>query len=159
MNDIRNHFDRILFISLGVIIIVATGWYLVSPFWEVVKKNEPLPVGEVLAIGAFIPQSHAVEGEAVLFNTGNKRVLRFEGFKSINGPGLHVYLAFNTDNRHFIDLGPLRATEGNVNYDIPSSVDMRRYTTVLVWSEALQMLFSYAELRYIPRNFAAPLLN
>ena len=73
-------------------------------------------------------------------------VLRLENFKSTNGPDLYVYLS--TDNRasEFIDLGKLKANNGNQNYEIPENADLDKYSNVLIWCKAFGVLFGSAEL-------------
>ena len=46
-----------------------------------------------------------------------------------------------------IDLGIIKATKGNVNYEIPQDIDTTKYNKVLVWCKPFKVLFSYAELR------------
>ncbi|MEK7582742.1 MAG: DM13 domain-containing protein [Patescibacteria group bacterium] len=147
MNDTRYLINEKFFISLGVVVAIIAGWYFISPFWRTVYENEEAPTGPVLAQGLFVSEIYRVEGRALLIASGGKRILRFENFKTINGPGFHVYLAFNKDSKDHIDLGEMKATEGNVNYEVPASVDLRKYTAVLIWSQPFRTLFSYAELR------------
>ena len=47
----------------------------------------------------------------------------------------------------FIDLGKIKATKGNVNYDIPEGVDTDKYNKVLVWCVPFGVIFSYSELK------------
>ena len=75
-----------------------------------------------------------------------KRILRFEDFETINGPELHIYLSSELGDERFIDLGKIKATKGNVNYDIPAGIDTSKYNKVLVWCKPFSVLFSYAEL-------------
>jgi Electron transfer DM13 len=50
---------------------------------------------------------------------GGHAILRLENFKSTNGPNVHLYLATDKVASNFIDLGRLKANNGNQNYDIP----------------------------------------
>ena len=97
--------------------------------------------------GIFKPRAHDVEGQAFLIEQNGKRILRFENFKTINGPNLHIYLGSELGNKDFVDLGKIRATEGNVNYEINSSVNISKYNKVMVWCVPFSVLFSYAELK------------
>jgi hypothetical protein len=54
-------------------------------------------------------------------------------------------LATDRSASDYIDLGKIKATKGNVNYGIPSDVDLEKYDTVLVWCVPFEVLFSYAE--------------
>jgi hypothetical protein len=111
------------------------------------EKNMPMDSGSsLLSRGTFIRRAHSVMGEALLIDDNGKKVLRFENFETDNGPNLHIYLASNLGDDDFIDLGPIKATKGNVNYDIPDGTDLDKYDKVLVWCVPFRVLFSYAEL-------------
>lgn len=115
----------------------------------VVEKDESMPeTAAVLAQGDFKPRFHSVEGHALLIAQGDKKILRFEDFKTDNGPNLHIYLSSDLGNDDFVDLDEIRATQGSVNYEVPSSVDIARYRYVLVWCVPFGILFSYAELLF-----------
>ena len=101
----------------------------------------------VLSRADFVAQAHEVEGTAQLIKVGDEYTVRFEDFKSINGPDVNIYLATDTTNSDFIDLGDIKATSGNVNYAVPAGTDLEKYDTVLVWCKAFSVLFSYAELQ------------
>lgn len=92
-----------------------------------------------------IPNAHEVKGEALIVSAGDKKFLRFENLKTINGPDLRIYLATDLDAKDFVDLGQIRATEGNVNYEIPVGIDLSKYKYAMIWCRAFGILFSYAE--------------
>jgi hypothetical protein len=73
--------------------------------------------------------------------------MRFENFKTINDPNLHIYLAKGIDAKEFIDLEKLRGTEGNINYTVPEGVDLSEYPIVVHWCVPFGVLFNYAEIR------------
>ena len=100
----------------------------------------------LLAQGEFKPRAHEVMGKALLIQAGNSKILRFEDFETINGPDLHIWLASSLGDDDYVDLGPIKATKGNVNYEIPTNVDTNRYNKVLVWCVPFRILFSYTEL-------------
>lgn len=100
----------------------------------------------LIADGEFKPRAHEVMGKALLIQDGDKTALRFEDFETINGPNLHIYLAASLGDDDYVDLGPIKATKGNVNYDVPAGVDTEKYNKVLVWCVPFGVLFSYAEL-------------
>ena len=61
---------------------------------------------------------HNVEGLARVIPLGDgSTILRLENFKSTNGPNVHLYLATDKDASNFIDLGRLKANNGNQNYN------------------------------------------
>jgi hypothetical protein len=100
---------------------------------------------QVIAQGVFMPRAHEVKGKALLISADEKKILRFEDFETINGPNLHIYLSSDLGGNDYVDLGAIRATKGNVNYEVPASTDTSRYNKVLVWCVPFQVLFSYAE--------------
>jgi hypothetical protein len=73
-------------------------------------------------------------------------VLRLENFKSTNGPDLYVYLSTDKNASEFINLGKLKASSGNQNYEIPNEVDLTEYNKVLIWCKAFGVLFGSAEI-------------
>ncbi len=116
-----------------------------------VVKNDPMP-GEppTVKTAPFVAAAHEVKGSARLFNLAGKQYLRFEDFQTINGPDLRIYLSTGTDNGAYIDLGPIQATKGNANYELPSGTDTGKFSHVLVWCRAFSVLFSYADLGSAP---------
>ena len=73
-------------------------------------------------------------------------VLRLENFKSTNGPDLYVYLSTDKNASDFVNLGVLKASNGNQNYEIPDDTDLSKYNKVLIWCKAFGVLFGSAEL-------------
>ncbi len=159
---------KLIFVLL-LIAAFALGWYFISPAFIVLEANEESPVLEtstqnntkeeppsltskvtsetsVLASADFKEGAHEVKGKVLLIETAKGKVLRFEDFETINGPNLHIYLSSDLNAKDYIDLGEIKATKGNVNYEVPSSVDLSKYNKVLVWCEPFKVLFSYAEL-------------
>lgn len=126
---------------------------------EFVKKTEemkdvkimgeemmPTDAPKILSEAPMVARAHDVEGKALIVQSGNQTFLRFENLKTINGPDLFMYLSADLGSKDFIDLGKIRATEGNVNYLIPEGTDLSKYRNALIWCRAFSVLFSYAEL-------------
>lgn len=122
--------------------------------------NDPMPVStpsptpqavpagpRLIAQGDLVPRAHEVEGKALLIESDGKKILRFEGLETIDGPNLHVFLSSELGVSDAIDLGRRKATEGNVNYELPDGIDTAKYNKVLYWCVPFRVLFSYAELR------------
>jgi hypothetical protein len=113
----------------------------------VMEMNDDMMGGaQVVASGDFKERAHEVNGKALLIEDGAKQILRFEDFETINGPNLHIYLSSELGDGDFIDLGKIKATNGNVNYEIPPGTDTEKYNKVLVWCVPFKVLFSYADL-------------
>lgn len=117
---------------------------------DVIEKVEVMPAeARLLARGDFMRRFHSVQGRALLIQNNDQQIVRFEDFQTDNGPQLHIYLSANLGSDDFVDLGPIKATKGNVNYTVPAGTDTSKYRNVLVWCKPFGVLFSYAEL--IPR--------
>ena len=108
----------------------------------------------VEAAGSFIDRSHPTQGSAMVLGDGSgQRFLRFEDFRTDNGPDLNVYLsaappdapAGDFDN-DFVDLGDLKGNVGAQNYEIPAGLDLNRYSTVAIWCVRFGVVFGAAEL-------------
>ncbi len=114
--------------------------------------DEPL----VLASGSFITIDpiHGAEGTASIYELPDgSRVLRFEDFRSSNGPDLHVYLSSGAPKSAFaglgedaLHLGSLKGNVGSQNYDIPADIDLGQYQSVVIYCRPFSVVFSSAEL-------------
>jgi len=115
---------------------------------KVMKVEETMPVNQTVVLGEanLVPRAHEVEGKALLVQVGDQKIIRFEDLKTINGPDLRIYLSADLGTDDYVDLGPIRATEGNVNYTVPAGIDTNKYRNVLIWCRAFRVLFSYAQL-------------
>jgi len=114
---------------------------------KVMVMDDDMPsTPQLVSQAMFKPRAHEVGGIAKLIDVNGKKVLRFEDFDTVNGPELHIYLSSELGNDDFIDLGIIKATKGNVNYDIPEGIDTEKYNKVLVWCKPFGVLFSYADL-------------
>lgn len=138
----------------GAVCVIALGalwfaYYAISPLFIGIKVDEALPGADqpltdtTPVIGTV---GHPASGTARIVDAEGRRYVRYENFKTLNGPDLFVYLAKDLDAKEFVDLGVLRATEGNVNYEIPQGVDLTEYRYVLTWCKQFGVLFNYADL-------------
>lgn len=99
--------------------------------------------------GAFVSREHPTTGQAVVLGNGTgQRFLRFEDFRTDNGPDLAVYLVNSSAGGvdEFIDLGKLKGNSGEQNYEIPNDVDLDLYDTVLIWCVRFSSPFGEARL-------------
>ncbi len=157
-------------IGVIVIIVLGVGWYALSPRFMNKVVDEPVPSGG--GSGGMIPRSgvvtapektesvmtnripvvatpaHPASGFVRVVKDGTARYLRYEDYKTINGPDVRVYLAADLEAKDFIDLGPLKGTEGNINYEIPAGTDLGKYRYALTWCEDFSVLFNSAELSF-----------
>ena len=116
------------------------------------EPEEPRIIIE--ASGSFVSRSHPTQGSALVLGDGSGlRFLRFEDFRTDNGPDLNVYLSaaspgapageFDDD---FVDLGDLKGNVGAQNFEIPAGVDLDHYSTVAVWCVRFSVVFGVADL-------------
>ncbi len=114
---------------------------------KMMKENDAMPAGgtTIFSRANMVARAHEVSGVALLVKSGNETYLRFENLKTINGPDLRIYLSSGLDAKDFIDLGPIRATEGSANYIIHAGTDVSKYKNAMIWCRAFGVLFSYAQ--------------
>ena len=154
-----NKYKKVILGALAVI-IAGAAYYTIGPLFMNVEVQDTLPEsftqsleegGEVYAMdGPFEvvgTAGHPAEGTVSVYEGEGKRFLRFENFKTINGPQLHLYLAKDKEANEFIDLGPIRGTEGSINYELPDGVVLGDYPYVMHWCVPFGVLFNYAEVR------------
>lgn len=89
---------------------------------------------------------HPASGYARIVYAGEDTYVRYEELSTINGPRLHIYLSKDIEATDFIDLGPIKATDGNINYKVPDGVDIADYPYILHWCVPFNVLFNYAKL-------------
>jgi len=127
-----------------------------------VKVNEPAPFAgnadpEPLYTGLLSGRAHPTSGRASIYQTPDgKRELRLTNFMTSNGPDVHVVLAQSADEdlkQDFVkgdfssvELGSMKANEGDQNYDLPSSADLNRYDTVVIYCVRFHVIFATAKL-------------
>ena len=92
---------------------------------------------------------HNAEGVAkvIPLQQDDGNVLRLENLKVTNGPDLYVYLSTDKSASDFVNLGKLKANNGNQNYNIPTGTDLTKYDNVLIWCKAFSVLFGSVELK------------
>jgi hypothetical protein len=97
---------------------------------------------------------HHGEGRARLIRGAyGAHTVRFEDFSVTNGPDLFVILSLDPDGSRgsaasddAVNLGRLKATDGNVNYAVPEGTDVSRYRSVIVYCRAFKVVFAVATL-------------
>ena len=134
-------------VVLGVAVLLF-GYYAISPLFRNVAMNDAVPAGSTQSASAQVvgTTGHPASGSVRVVTAENKRYIRYEDFSTINGPDIYVYLAKDLDAKEFVSLGKVKATSGNVNYEIPAGVDPSEYPYVLTWCKAFSVLFNHADL-------------
>lgn len=113
----------------------------------IMEKDDAMPTGEPVVVSRadMVAAAHGVSGQALIVKSGNQNFLRFENLKTINGPDLRIYLSSGLSDDDIVDLGAIRATEGNVNYAIPAGTDLAKYNHAMIWCRTFGVLFSYSK--------------
>ena len=101
-------------------------------------------------------RSHRGSGRVVIDSLPDgSHVLRLEDFRVSSGPDLHVILtshpnpATSNDVRAegYVDLGLLRRTRGDQEYQIPADVDVAEQGSVVIYCKRFHVIFSVAPLQ------------
>lgn len=159
----KNHIVIALVLTVGGMV----AWYALSPLLRTKVVDDALPVvalesstgatAEPVANQSATPvlsdaypivdtPLHPASGTVRIIQNGDETTVRYENYKTINGPDVRVYLAKDLAAKEYVDLGPLKGTEGNINYSVPKNVDVSDYRYVLTWCEDFAVLFNSAEI-------------
>lgn len=151
----------------GSLIFAVVAWYVFRPELLFIdhEVSEALPVEKgnraaesspvILAEGKFHSVAHESKGLATVYQFyDGKRVLRFTGFETSNGPAVYVYLVAAKDaedsatvrNTDIVDLGPIKGNKGDQNYELPADVDLAKYQAVSIWCRRFSVNFASAPL-------------
>lgn len=103
--------------------------------------SEPVPIVDT--------PLHPASGSVRIIRNDDGTLIRYENYKTINGPDVRVYLAKDLKATEYVDLGPLKGTEGNINYPVPAEVNVDDYRYVLTWCEDFAVLFNSADLSLV----------
>ena len=135
--------------------IAQIGEDTVVPEAEQAMPPEMPAEPRVLAQGSFIDIDpvHGAVGSATIYELpAGERILRFQDFRSKNGPDLHVFLSTEAPTSTFgslgdneVDLGELKGNVGNQNYEIPADVDLSQYRSIVIYCVPFHVVFSTAE--------------
>lgn len=157
---------------IGLAIVGGIGWYAFRPELLFVRKsvNESLPVAAaqaagrgsaeagataVLVTGQFKSVAHETRGSATVYRlVDGNRILRLTEFATSNGPDVRVYLVAAPDaaddetvkRAGFVELGKLKGTDGDQNYEVPADLDLGKYRAVTIWCRRFGVNFGTAPL-------------
>src|ERR1700677_355768 len=139
--------------AIGSLMVLSAGWYLFRPEKLFInqKVNEAAPFGTNDAAlpvytGVLSGKLHDTAGRATVYrDTDGTLMLRFTNFHTSNGPDVHVVLAAAGDpalqsatpgkTLQAIEIGGLKANEGDQAYTLPAHADLARYNTVAIYCE------------------------
>jgi hypothetical protein len=146
----------------GPILVIA--WWVFRPekLWINQRVSEPAPFAssaelQPIYTGLLAGRAHPTSGRASIYQTPDgKRELRLTDFTTSNGPDVHVVLAQSTDDQlgqsfvkgelNRVELGLLKANQGDQNYDLPDSADLSRYDAVVIYCVRFHAVFGVAKL-------------
>lgn len=157
---------------ISAIIVLGIAWYGLSPLLRNKEVNDALPVTQrseselaemAVQMEEAMPEEaevsepvpvvdtaiHPASGTVRVVKDGGRTYIRYENYKTINGPDLYVWLANDLEGKDYVDLGPLKGTEGNINYEVPEGVNLGDYRYVLTWCKQFSTLFNSADLSTI----------
>lgn len=139
----------------------ATAYAALLTVAPVPTENEPPPVppeAQPVLRGQFetLDAVHAGQGDVVLYRLPDDSVLlRLEDFAVTNAPELNVYLSGSEAPRTIQELGgavpeflvgALRGSVGRFQFAVPRELRLERYHSVVIVSEGLQSIYSFAAL-------------
>ena len=118
------------------------------------EVSYPLTLSE----GTFISHEHETSGQVkILELEDGSRVLRIEDLETSDGPQLEVWITdapviegidgwFVFDDGEYVNLGELKATKGNQNYELPAELNLNQFSSVSIWCSRFAVSFGAAEL-------------
>ena len=132
-----------------------------------VLPNNPMELGSMLVAsaisqGEFRPAETPVRGGFRIYRSGQKLMLEFsQNFKTNDlAPDLKIAFSPSTTplaksqppayplaEGTYMVMAPLKATSGAQSYEIPSSIDLARQGSVLIWCEQFNATMAWAPLR------------
>lgn len=115
----------------------------------------PKPVQPTrLASGSFVDGEHATTGTAsILELPDGSRYVRLEGFSTSDGPDVQVWVTDQQaggddwgkyDDGRYVELGALKGTDGNQNYEVPADADLSGLASVVIWCDRFNVAFGSA---------------
>jgi hypothetical protein len=120
--------------------------------------SQQQPQNVLLAAGALISHEHESHGSVRLIRLADGRVqLTLEGLATSDGPDLHVWLTDQPviegrdgwhvfDDGRYVELGELKANNGNQVYDLPAGTDLDGLISVTIWCKRFAVSFAAARL-------------
>lgn len=153
---------KIIVVGTILGVIAAAAWWAFSPLLFNVEVHDELPIldqtvnidtedhaVESMASGPFPiieTSGHPASGSLRIIKTHEGSIVRYENYEGTNGPDLKIYLANDLEATEYVSLGGAKGNIGNINYAVPSNIDIMDYRYVLTWCEAFGVLFDYAEI-------------
>jgi electron transfer DM13 len=135
--------------SASAVVVTATGGTQPTA-----ATTAGAPAGSrVLASGelGYVDSIHNGKGPVRIVEVGARLFVRFDDVMVTNAPDVHVYLSRDAGGKWAeatsLYLGPLKATNGSFNYELPEATDLSGYRSVVVWCRAFSVLITWADLQ------------
>jgi hypothetical protein len=115
------------------------------------RPGASTPAAPIERTGSFAgaDEFHFGRGTARVIETApGSHTVRLEDFAVRNGPDLFVYLSPDAGGyaEGAIELGRLKADQGNQNYQVPTGTDMTNVASVVIWCKQFAVVFAIAPL-------------
>lgn len=137
--------------------LLVLGWAAFRPELLFVNKQvnetdlKQKAGNQLLAEGNFSSYAHETIGKAEILDSGSEKFLQLSGFKTSNGPDVHVFLIKGNDAQkvtegNYIDLGVIKGNQGTQNYKLPADFNLSDYGSVNIWCKRFSVAFGGATL-------------
>ena len=144
--------------------VLIAAWWAFRPekLWINQKVSEAAPFAsssnpQPLYTGRFEGKAHPTSGRATIYGgAGGMQYIRLTDFTTSNGPDVHVVLARSDDKGlsqnivtgqlDKVELGLLKGNQGDQNYYLPASLDLKKYNVVVVYCERFHAIFGIGRL-------------
>ena len=149
---------RLLIGSVCLVILFGL-WYAFRPEKLFVNKriSEAAPTAlngasAPLYTGRLTGEVHKTAGRVTIYNLPDGGLLlRLTDFSTSNVPALHVFLmrgdipvptqGFSLSSIENVDLGELKANQGDQMYPVPNGVDLKHLNRVVIYCERFHAIF------------------
>ena len=145
-----------ILIAVGLPVLVALWWaFRPEKLWIDQKVNEPAPFDtsadpQPILTGRFEGNAQQTNGRATIYKKPGEEYLHLSDFTAPSGPDIHVALVHDDaqakSGPDSVDLGPLKANQGDQNYNLPGGTDLNKYDAVLIYAEPSHAVFGLAKL-------------
>jgi len=144
--------------------LLVYAWWAFRPEKLFINQpvNEAAPFASALEprpifTGRLDGKIHPTSGRATIYKAADgSRYLRLTDFTTSSSPDVHVVLLRAEDKQleqelvkgelDHVDLGTLKGSQGDQNYDLPAATDLYLYRTVAIYCEKFYALFGVAKL-------------
>ena len=155
--------SRWIVVLIGVPVLAGAWWaFRPEKLFINQKVNEAAPMAlssepEALYTAKLEGKVHQTSGRATIYKSSDgKEYLRLSDFATSNARDVHVLLARREDKAlesevvpgglDGAELGALKGSQGDQNYDLPAATDLNKYQAVVIYCERFHEIFGVARL-------------